>query len=36
MASWLEAARTKEKAELETAAGHARALVNSLRRPGRE
>jgi len=33
MASWLEAARSQEKAELEEAASRSRSLVNSLRRP---
>lgn len=33
MASWLEAARLQEKAEIEEAASRARSLVNSLRRP---
>ena len=33
MASWLEAARALEKAELEAAAARSRSLVNSLRLP---
>ena len=33
MRTWLEAARSQEKAELEAAAARSRSLVNSLRLP---